>query len=111
MVTGISNEIPLCNDWDPDNLKSPAKPIIPNPVELPASKPIATARQMVVEIPATVTGCTDSFIDNLNGVFYIFPSTDKKTPILSHLPFTQPASHTWEPRNQYNSIGTFPTQN
>jgi hypothetical protein len=69
MVTNLSNEIPLCDNWDPDTLKSPAQPITPIRIERPASEPLTTARQMAVDVPTTVTGRTDSFIDDLIRIF------------------------------------------
>jgi hypothetical protein len=68
MVTDLSNEIPLCN-WDPDELRSPIQPITPIPKLLDDDIPFATGRSLAVSIPTTVTGRTDSFIDDLIRIF------------------------------------------
>jgi hypothetical protein len=69
MVTDLSNEIPLCHDWDPKTLRCPAQPITPAPVELPANELMSLAQPMAVVVPTTVTSRTNSFIDNLIRVF------------------------------------------
>jgi hypothetical protein len=79
MVTDLSNEIPLCDDWDPSILRSPAQqPITPTPLELPQSGPIAHAKPMAVIIRTDVTGKTDSFIGNLIRVFLDTPKNRKR---------------------------------
>jgi hypothetical protein len=78
MVTDLSNKIPLCDDWDPDDLKSPAQPITPTSIDLPQSKPIAPARPMAVDVPTTVTRWTDSFINDLIWVFLDTPKKRRK---------------------------------
>jgi hypothetical protein len=68
MVTDLSNEIPLC-DWDPSDLRSPGQPNTPVPKLLANDVPLAKGRSLAVSIPTTVTGRTDSFIDDLIRVF------------------------------------------
>jgi hypothetical protein len=68
MVTDLSNEIPLC-DWDPSKLRSPGQQTTPKPKLLGDDVPMATGRSLAVSIPTTVTGRTDSFIDDLIHVF------------------------------------------
>jgi hypothetical protein len=80
MVTDLSNEIPLCDDWDPEILRSPAQPLTPTPIELPEDEPIAPGRSMAVEVPANVTGRTDSFIGDLIRVFLDTPVNRKREP-------------------------------
>jgi hypothetical protein len=80
MVTDLSNEIPLCDDWDPSQLRSPAQPVTPTPLELPASEPLALAKPMAVIIPTSVTGRTDSFIDDLIRVFLDTPKNRDREP-------------------------------
>jgi hypothetical protein len=80
MVTDLSNEIPLCHDWDPKTLRSPAQPITPTPVELPADEPMLLAQPMAVVVPTTVTGRTDSFIDDLIRVFLDTPTNREREP-------------------------------
>jgi hypothetical protein len=80
MVTDLSNEIPLCGDWDHATLRSPAQPDTPEPILLPAATPIAKAMPMAVHIPTTVTACTDSFIDDLIRVFLDTPENRAREP-------------------------------
>ncbi len=69
MVTDLSNEIPLCNDWDSTTLRSPGQPTTPVPKILDDSVPFTCGRSLAVAIPTTVTARTDSFIDDLVRVF------------------------------------------
>jgi hypothetical protein len=69
MGTDLSNEIPLCDDWDPSTLRSPSQPITPTPIELPKNQPISLAKPMTVHKPTNVTGHTDSFTNDLIRVF------------------------------------------
>jgi hypothetical protein len=78
MVTNLSNEIPLCDDWDPSTLRSPSQPITPTPIELPKNQPISLAKPMAVHIPTNVTGRTDSFIDGLIRVFLLDTPTNRE---------------------------------
>ena len=73
MVTDLLNEIPLYAYWDHEKLRSLAQPQKPVPLVLPDEVPIAQARPMAVCIPTTVTARTDSFIDDLIGVFLDTP--------------------------------------
>jgi hypothetical protein len=73
MVTDLSNEIPLCKEWDHDKLRSPAQPTMPKPTLLLKEVPTARAMPMVVHIRTTVTARTDSFIDDLIRVFLDTP--------------------------------------
>jgi hypothetical protein len=73
LVTDLSNEIPLCEDWDHAKLRSPAQPETPTPILLPDEVPIARAMPLAVGIPTTVTARTDSFIDDLIPVFLDTP--------------------------------------
>jgi hypothetical protein len=69
MVTDLSNEIPLCNDWDSTTLRSPGQPTTPVPNVLDNSVPFTRGQSLAVAIPTTVIARTDSFIDNLIRVF------------------------------------------
>ena len=69
MVTDLSNEIPLCKEWDHDSLRSPDQPETPAPTLLPTDAPIAKAMPLAVHIPTKVTARSDSFIDDLIRVF------------------------------------------
>jgi hypothetical protein len=68
MVPDLSNKIPLC-DWNPSKLRSPGQPQTPTFKLLGDDVPMAKGRSLVVAIPTTVTGRTDSFIDDLIRVF------------------------------------------
>jgi hypothetical protein len=73
MVTDLSNEIPLCKDWDHSKLRSPAQPKTPVPIMLPSDILIAKARPIAFHIPMTVTAITNSFIDDLIQIFFDTP--------------------------------------
>jgi hypothetical protein len=80
MVTDLSNEIALCENWNHRKLRSPAQPETPSPVLMPDGIPIAQAMPLAVEIPTTVTARTDSFIDDLIRVFLDTPLNREKEP-------------------------------
>jgi hypothetical protein len=80
MVTDLSNEIPLCDDWDPSTLQSPAQPVTPAPIKRPQSEPIALTKPMAVIVPTKVTGQTDSFINDLIRVFLDTPKNREREP-------------------------------
>jgi hypothetical protein len=80
MVTDLSNEIPLCEDWDPSKLHSPGQPETPTPKTLDDSVPFALGRPLAVNVPTGVTGRTDSFIDDLIRVFLDTPDNRAKQP-------------------------------
>ena len=80
MVTDLSNEIPLCKEWDHESLRSPAQPETPSPVLLPDDIPIAKAMPMAVCIPTKVTARSDSFIDDLIRVFLDTPLNREREP-------------------------------
>jgi hypothetical protein len=79
MVTDLSNEIPLC-EWDSSSLRNPGQPKTPNPNLLDDKVPIAQGRSLAVSIPTTVTGRTDSFIDDLIRVFLDTDNNRKTQP-------------------------------
>jgi hypothetical protein len=80
MVTDLSNEIPLCAEWDHNSLRSPAQPETPRPTLLPDDVPIAKAMPMAVHVPTTVTARSDSFIDDLIRVFLDTPRNREREP-------------------------------
>jgi len=52
MVTDLSNEISLCENWDPSTLHSPIQPVPPpSAYKEDESEPIGQARQLAVLIP------------------------------------------------------------
>ena len=81
LVTDLANEIGQCNKWDPAECRSPAQPMTPDPLRLPASVPIAQARRMAVHIPPTKAGGrVDRFIDDLINVFLDTPANCQRHP-------------------------------
>ena len=80
MVTDLSNEIPLCEEWDHTTVRSLAQPETPAPIMLPPSTPIAQARTIAFHIPTTATARTDSFIDDLIRVFLDTPLNRAREP-------------------------------
>jgi hypothetical protein len=81
IVTDLSNEISQCAEWNPDELRSPAQPITPEPRRLSPEIPITQARPMAVVIPPTKSGCrVDGFIDDLINVFLDTPENCRRQP-------------------------------
>jgi hypothetical protein len=74
MVMDLSNEIPLCPEWDPSITKSPIQPMAPKPVFVAEDVPIAPGRPMAVLIPVTSTGRSDCYIDDIIKVFLALSS-------------------------------------
>jgi hypothetical protein len=50
MVSDLSNEIPLCSDWDHASLHSPDQPTAPKLKPYPFDTPLAKARPMAVGV-------------------------------------------------------------
>jgi hypothetical protein len=81
LVTDLANEIGQCDEWDPDECRSPAQPLTPVPLRLPASVPIVQARGMALHIPPTKAGGrVDGFIDDLINVFLDSPANCARQP-------------------------------
>lgn len=80
MVTDLSDEIPLCKEWDHESLRSPSQPETPSPVLLPDDAPLAQAMPMAVCIPTTVSARSDSFIYDLIRVFLDTPLNREQEP-------------------------------
>jgi hypothetical protein len=80
MVTDLSNEISLCEQWDHKKTRSPAQPTTPAPIVLPEAITFAPAMPLAVSIPTTVTARTDSFIDDLIRVFLDTPLNREREP-------------------------------
>jgi hypothetical protein len=81
LVTDLANKTSQCDDWDPMECRSPAQPVTPEPLRLPASVPIARARRMAVHIPPTKAGGrVDGFIDDLINVFLDTPVNCLRQP-------------------------------
>ena len=54
MVTDLSNELPLINNWNPDELHHPMQPKVPDPEYSDDSIPLAAAKEMAINVPTTV---------------------------------------------------------
>lgn len=81
LVTDLANEIAQCDEWDPNECRSPAQPDTPEPLRLPAGIPIVQARRMALHIPPTKAGGrVDGFIDDLINVFLDTPSNCARQP-------------------------------
>jgi hypothetical protein len=81
MVTDLANEIAICNEWDPDTLRSPAQPITPTPKLDDANESrFAIARTTAVAVPVTSTIKTDGFIHDLIVVFLDTPANRARAP-------------------------------
>ena len=70
MVTDLSNELPLVDEWDPKLVHSPAQEEVPEPVYLDKDTPLEKAKPMAVSIPTTAGGRADCFIDDIVKCFY-----------------------------------------
>jgi hypothetical protein len=80
MVTDLSNEIPLCQEWDHDELRNPDQPDTPTPSLLPEEEKLERAMPMAVHVPTNVTARSDSFIDDLIRVFLDTPLNRARQP-------------------------------
>ncbi|KAI2502043.1 hypothetical protein MHU86_12446 [Fragilaria crotonensis] len=81
LVTDLANEIGQCSEWDPEEIRSPAQPVTPEPMRLPESIGIAKARRMAVTVPMTKAGGrVDGFIDDLINVFADTPENCRRQP-------------------------------
>ena len=80
MATDLSNETPLCADWDPVELRDPSLPLPPPPIILADAEPFAPAREMSVHVPTTMTGRSDCFVDDVIKVFLDTPENRQRQP-------------------------------
>jgi hypothetical protein len=80
MVTDLSNELLMCEDWCPSDLRSPAQPITPAPKVLPDDVPFGKAEEAAVVVPTTTTSKTDGFIDDLVNVTLDTPRNRERAP-------------------------------
>jgi hypothetical protein len=80
MVTDLANEISMCQDWDPEELRSPNQPVTPKPKRLASSIPHAPAREMAVFIPPIESGKVDVFIDDLIDTYPDSPENLARKP-------------------------------
>jgi hypothetical protein len=81
MVTDLANEIAVCDEWDPNTLRSPAQPVTPVPkLDDASGKKFAPAQHTAVAVPVTSTIKTDGFIDDLIQVFLDTPENRARAP-------------------------------
>jgi hypothetical protein len=80
MVADLANEISMCRDWDPSQLRSPDQPVTPEPKRLDPSIPHAPAREMAVVVPPLEAGKVDVFIDDLIDTYPDSPENLARKP-------------------------------
>jgi hypothetical protein len=80
MVADLANEISMCKEWDPGELRSPDQPVTPEPIRLEPSIPHAPGREMAVIVPPLQTGKVDVFIDDLIDTFLDTPENLARKP-------------------------------
>jgi hypothetical protein len=69
IVTDLANEIAQCDEWVPETLQNPDQATTPEPIRDDPDIPFLPARMMAVEVPPTIAGRVDGFIDDLINVF------------------------------------------
>ena len=80
MITDLSNELPLIEDWDPEKICSPDQYKIQAPIYLDDElSKCAPAKPLSVHIPVTALGRSDCFIDDI-----IVVMIDRPEQILRH---------------------------
>lgn len=77
-IFDLSNELVTSPEWDKEELKSPVIDQVPEIKYANHSNPPEKALPMLVEIPTTANGRTDTFIDNNIRVFLNVLSEIKK---------------------------------
>ena len=80
MVADLANEMSMCQDWDPSQLRSPDQPVTPEPKRMDSTVPHAPAREMAVSVPPLEAGKVDVFIDDLIDVFPDSPENLARKP-------------------------------
>ena len=68
-VNDLSNKLPLMIQWDLKKLYSPLQLLVSKPEYVKESVPIASAKPMAVNIPTTILGRGDVFIDDIIKVY------------------------------------------
>ena len=80
MITDLSNELPLMEDWNPEEICSPDQHKVQAPIYLDdESDQCAPAKPLSVHIPVTALGRSDCFIDDI-----IVVMIDRPEQILRH---------------------------
>jgi hypothetical protein len=67
MVMDLANEIYMCKEWDPAQVRSPGQPVTPTPKQ--DDEPFGKALPTAIKVPTSLTAKTDEFIDDLITVF------------------------------------------
>ncbi len=80
MVTDLANEIYMCQEWDPEQLRSPGQPTTPEPKLDSDAEPFAQSLPTAVTVPTSSTTKTDGFIDDLITVFLDTPANWNRAP-------------------------------
>lgn len=79
MVTDLANEIYMCQDWDPAQLRSPGQPVTQTP-KRDSDEKFGQALPTAVTVPTSSTAKTDGFIDDLITVFRDTPKNLERAP-------------------------------
>ena len=91
-------------DWNPDHLHSPHQHKVPPPKLISKRTPLATAYQLIVDIPLAPRGCVDVYIDDIIAVS-LYDKQEYRA-IASAVPL---AIHTvGRPASQHESIPRHP---
>jgi hypothetical protein len=86
MVTDLANEVYMCPDWDPAQVRSPGQPLTLTPKLETDDKPFDQALPTAVMVSTASTSKTDGFIDDLITVF-------RDTPQNRESPSYRPVGH------------------
>jgi hypothetical protein len=78
MVTDLANEVYMCPDWDPAQVRSPGQRITPTPWLKMDDEPFGQALPTAVTVPTSSTSKTAGFIDNLITVFRDTPQNRER---------------------------------
>lgn len=79
MITDLSNELPLMEDWNPEEICSPDQHKVQAPIYESDQCAPAPAKPLSVHIPVTALGRSDCFIDDI-----IVVMIDRPEQILRH---------------------------
>jgi hypothetical protein len=80
MVTDLANEVYMCPDWDPAQVRSPGQPITPTPKLEMDDEPFSQALPTAVTVPTSSASKTDGFINDLITVFRDTPQNRERAP-------------------------------
>jgi hypothetical protein len=81
MVTDLANEIYMCQDWDPAQLRSAWQPVTPTPKrDDNDDEQFSQALPTAIKVPTLSTAKRDGFIDDLITVFRDTPEKQERAP-------------------------------